>query len=464
VALHQLSALYRSSWGSPLRLPSPLVCLPSTGELKARKAADRRRDVALIFYLHLLSPTSFQRHFWNSRSWANNLYYGLEHRHFPFSVLANGEWLPKTTVRAWDKWSSLNSGRRAGPNLTYQLWPSPPWEPADVPHRRSGIFSSIFSRDKAPQPGPRKLEKPVTSLNGAPRQPQLEFDRPIIMQDWNRCSLGTINDLPATWDIKSYTEFRTWRRFDRCRNQSQHESFRQQCELTPWPSIDDLRADLNRQIPFWKLLTEVANTQPLFVQGIEDAIEDYASFIGLFHGNMVRRLQYISKFHPKLPLPKSSTTAPGSRFIALAPPTLEVDLLWHTHRMFPSKYWIWSSYQAGWLIEHQTMNNGAAAYALSKTKQEWERRLGTSCPTKNDLRQWLDRYVPDAARYAREDCEPGDLALMMFGYHPFKGRKYNPYRDKWDSSGTTGGGGSGGGGAVSSDGGCGGDGGGGGGE
>ncbi|KAH6693458.1 hypothetical protein F5X68DRAFT_199163 [Plectosphaerella plurivora] len=400
-------------------------------------------DVALIWYLHLLSPTRFQRHIWNSRSMQDGTFYGLEHRHFPFSVLVQSEWLPEKTVRAWDRWSSLSTGSRPGPNLSYQLWPSPPWEPDEVPRRRSGIFSSIFRRDKVPQPPPLQ-------------QSQLEFNRSVIMQDWNRCSLGTVNDLPATWDIKSYTEFRTWRRFERCRIQSQHEAFRQQCELTPWPSIDDLRADLNRQIPFWKVLTEVSTTQPLFVQGIEDAIDDYTSFIGLFHGNMVRRLQYISKFDPKPPVPKSSTTAPGSRFIALAPPTLEVDLLWHTHRMFPAKYWLWSSGQAGWLVEHQVQTKDAAAYALKRTRQEWERRLKASCPGRNSLHQWLHDYVPDAARYAAEDCETTDLKHIILGHHAWRNRKYNPYRDTWDSSGTTGGGGSGDGGGSSGGGGCGG--------
>lgn len=401
-------------------------------------------DVALIWYLHLLSPTRFQRHIWNSKS-VNTHYYGLEHRHFPFSALANGEWRPKKTVRAWDRWSSLTDGRRPGPNLPYQLWPSPPWEPETAGRRRSGIFSSLFSRDKVLQPGPQKLAK----AEGAPPQPQLAFDRPVIMHEWNRCFLGTVTEMPATWDITSYTNFRTWRRSDRCHVQSQHESFRQQCELTPWPSVADLRADLNRQVPFWKILTQVARTQPGFVQGLEAAVQDYESFISLFHGNMVRRRQYISRWDSMARPPDSSQTAPGGRFVTLVPPTLEVDLLWHTHRMFPAKYWLWSSAQAGWLVEYQTLDGVAAAgRALEKTRSEWQRRLGSMCPENNGLGEWLEEYVPDAARFAPEDCETTNLRLIILGLRAWKGRRYNPYRDRDNNSTTTGGGGAGGAGPV----------------
>ncbi|KAK7427623.1 hypothetical protein QQZ08_005898 [Neonectria magnoliae] len=414
-------------------------------------------DVALIWYLHLLSPTRFHQYFWSSQATHKAISYGLEHRHFPLTALLSGEWSPKKTRRMWDAWNS-SKGDRPGPELPYQLWSSPPWEG----RRRSSLFSRFLNRD------------PAVSHDENRAHQNSQFERRIVMHWWNRCYLGHSDNLPAIWDVKFYTTVRTWQREERCRAQSHHEQFRQECDLRPWPSVQDLREDLERQIPFWRALVQTKSSKPAFVEGLPGAIADYENFIGLFHGKLpkARAAQYVSRLDPKM-IQEHSQAAPilgtgpspvPGRYVRIVPPTLEVDLLWHTHRLFPGKYWVWTSIRAGWVIDVQvTVNAGAAEYAIRKTKEEWKMKYTTECPTINGIGEWLPQYVPETATFAPEDAEKGEVTRVVKGLYPFKGRRV-PLNFKRSYGDPGGGGGSGDGGGSGSGGGDGGGGGGGGGD
>ncbi|KAH7150305.1 hypothetical protein B0J13DRAFT_620621 [Dactylonectria estremocensis] len=247
----------------------------------------------------------------------NSISYGLEHRHFPLTNLLSGEWSSKKTRRVWDAWNSPK-GDRAGPELSYQLWPSPPWEA----RRRSSFFSRLL--DRGPSIG---HYEPRTHQDAQP-------ERRVLMQWWNRCYLGHSDNLPAVWDIKAYTAVRTWQRDKRCRTQSNHEYFRQPCDLRPWPSVQDLRGDLERQIPFWRALVQTKCVKPGFVEGLPEATKDYEKFIGLFHGKISKAMvtQYMS-IDPKMlqeygqgvPVLGAGASPAVERHVLLVPPTLEEE-------------------------------------------------------------------------------------------------------------------------------------------
>ncbi|KAF0635300.1 hypothetical protein FPSE5266_05695 [Fusarium pseudograminearum] len=165
-------------------------------------------DVALIMYLHMLSPPRFHHYIYDNRS----------------------------TV--FD-----------GPNLPYQLWSSPPWEPK----RASKVVSSVLGRDASQSPSSKSRWTTPTDKK-APGKSKNQESRVVIMHDWLRCRTAVPEQGFKVWGIEEYTAIRTQRVEERCRNQSQHEQFNATCGLRPWPVLQDLRTELEQQISFWKVM------------------------------------------------------------------------------------------------------------------------------------------------------------------------------------------------------------------
>lgn len=396
-------------------------------------------------YLHLLSPSRFHHYTWDNRTRAFKEIFGLEHRHFPLAKLLSGEWCPKRTHKVWNEWNSPD-GTLEGPNLPYQLWPSAPWESTK---RQSGIFSRILSRNAdRPSSSGQKWTSATNATVGQQPPPRV-----IIMHQWNRCRTTLPTEGYKVWDVESYTRIRTCRREERCRSQSQHEQFDELCGLQPWPCIQDLRQDLERQIPFWKVMMHVKNSIPGFTQGLNASLTDYEQFLELFSGVLPKHGRvglYSSKLDPKAAGKDgmnqslgNSKGRPTLRFNRLLPPTLEIDLLWQTHRLFPAKYWIWSSNKADWVIEMQPIETAASGNVLLEyTKELWKERTGVECPeTTNSVDQWFTEYVPAAAKHASKDAEKADITTLILGHNATRQR-----RKPWKRGGgadMTGGGGAG---------------------
>ncbi|KAM0276792.1 hypothetical protein ACHAQH_006381 [Verticillium albo-atrum] len=406
-------------------------------------------------------PSRFHGHLWSSKSRINPTF-GLVHRHYPLTKILSMEWTPKETQRAWHKFNNIGN---VGHELTYQLWPYPPWEEAS---RRQSTSNSLLAR---------LLKRGSVSRGGEPNKPgsHTETSRPlwekksapserqIRMQVWNQCALGPSIQLPRTVDMASYTAFRRMKRHERCKRQSAHEEFSQQCELCPWPHLQDLRDDLQRSIQYWKTLIQARDTIPRFTDGLTEAVEDYKNFMLIFRNGIARfkKGHFVSKFDPKMVGEKPASEPTGasqSRFDRLMPPTLEIDLLWRTHRLFPGQYWEFSLIRALWVAEpERTLNADSARVLLAETRQEWKKNAWVECPRKNAVGEWFESYLPDTARPARRGVAREPLEVLLDGRnevapsaHKYRVEGYNP--------------GGGGGGASGDSSGCGGDGGGGGGE
>ncbi|KAF4460242.1 hypothetical protein FALBO_12979 [Fusarium albosuccineum] len=422
-------------------------------------------DVALIWYLHILSPVRFYHYMWDSRTRAEHIVFGLHHRHFPLTKLVSGEWCPKRTQQAWDKWNSPHDSRSGGPNLPYQLWPSPPWEVKSQP----GVFSQLLRRNASQEPSSsRKWFIKEESARG-----QEQLRQPILMHRWNRCRTSFRNKDYQIWDLSSYTQIRTGRREERCWSQSQHEERHEGCQLRPWPYIQDLREDLNRQVSFWRVCTHIANSNPGFTQSLASATNDYESFIRFFHG--IRRRsktvgQYASRLDPKVKAQyrieeavKDPSELRECRILRYLPPTLEVDLLWHTHRLFPGKYWVWTGVLADWILDTVPIANvNAATVLMGHTRNEWKKVVGSECPASHALDEWFSEYIPDAATFAPDDAEKEHYHNIILGHNAArKRRQVRRNRSGADASNAGGGGAGDYGGAGGGDGGGGGGGGGG---
>lgn len=288
------------------------------------------------------------------------------------------------------------------------------------------------------------------------------------MHQWFRCRTSVPQEGFKIWDIAAYTAIRAQRVEERCRNQSQHEQFNAICGLQPWPSLQDLRTELEQQVPFWKLIVKAKRTIPGFADNLCEYVKDYEEFLGLFGGVLPKKGKYgtyKSKLDPKISTDSGSKSqaknAQRLRFSRLMPPTLEIDLLWHTHRLFPAHYWIYSREQADWILEPQpTLGAEAGDVLLSHTKQQWQDRYTEELRRGTAVDQWFTEYVPRAAKHASYDVMRTDLVCTVLGRDAVKQRRV--VRRTGRNEDISGGGGAGFGGG---DGGCaGGDGGGGGGE
>jgi uncharacterized membrane protein YgcG len=206
-------------------------------------------------------------------------------------------------------------------------------------------------------------------------------------------------------------------------------------------------------------------TMPGFVDSLTESVKDYKDFLGLFGGVLPqkgRRRLYRSKLDPNNQGVSGSadqvTKQLSLRFSRLLPPTLEIDLLWHTHRLYPAHYWAYSREQADWVLEPQlTLGAKAGDVLLGYTKEQWKDRYSEDVKRGTSVDQWFTEYVPSAAKFASQDVMRTDLACTVNGRDAVRQRR--TVRRMGRNDDISGGGGAG---FSGGDGGCGGDGGGGG--
>ncbi|OLN83336.1 hypothetical protein CCHL11_03102 [Colletotrichum chlorophyti] len=402
-------------------------------------------DVAIVWYCHLLSPFHFHRHLWDS----NHRSYGLNHRHFPLTHLLHlyksGKWSSSTAERKWKLW---NKQRGDSPQLPYQLWKSPPWETK----RKSSILSALKSSGKSTREG---TEQTITMY------------KPV-----NRGWCSTSGKLD--WELSQWTDVRAGRRQQYCYYNCEHPKSGTRCELKPWDTIHDLRDVLDRQVGFWKAAIRARDAQPTFLVNLGVAVENYERFIRLLErprrkasataraGIEMDKLYYINPGGAQA----STTSSPMNR--DCVPPNLSIDVLWHTHRLFPANYWVWSFTVAGRLIDYEHSSSAAVSKRLlMQTRMEWKRKYGENYPIEGAMDDLgMEEYVPDAAAAPPGHPARSRAMYVLGGKNPVKGRKryYKGRYQVWDGVFilVDGGGGAGGDGGGGGDGGCGGDGGGGG--
>ncbi|CAG7561951.1 unnamed protein product [Fusarium equiseti] len=368
-------------------------------------------DVALIMYLHMLSPSRFHHYVYDTRDRVLDGIFGLQHRHFPLSELLSGEWYPRRSRKLWLDNNKPDSAACPGPNLPYQLWPSAPWN-----KRSSRGVASVFGRDASRPPSSDR--KWLTPTDGTPSAASKnQRPRVVLMHQWFRCRTSIPQQGFKVWDIKAYAAIRTQRVEERCRTQSQHEQFHTTCALQPWPTLQDLRSELEQEVSFWKVMVQAKNTIPGFIDSLSEHVKDYKDFLGLFGGVLPtngRYGLYQSKHDPKVPGDHRSGSEAGKRpklrFSRLMPPTLEIDLLWHTHRLFPAHYWIYSNEEADWLLEPQvTSGPEAGKTLLGYTQEQWRDRYSRELSGGTPVAQWFAEYIPCAAKFASRDVERTDL-------------------------------------------------------
>ncbi|KAH9238515.1 hypothetical protein K456DRAFT_1758877 [Colletotrichum gloeosporioides 23] len=411
-------------------------------------------DVALIWYCHLLSPYHFHRHLWDN----DHISYGLNHHQFPFTKLVrlyeSGKWSDSKSQKEWDRWHR----KPACPRLPFQLWPSPPWE-----SKRKSRLSSLFSKKDPPTESP---------------------DADDILQK-QLCFYGRLCRIPLIKPclVGDYTSLRRRECKMPCIKSSQHSLSGHRCELTPWQNVEDLAEVFNRQVAFWKALLKARSSDPDFAsrQRLAASLGDYERFIKL-HGvpPTMKKAPYkdIWKLDmDALPVRGAIMSEPRNR--EFVPPNLMVDFLWHTHRLYPASYWVWSFTTAGRLIDYELMASAEAAErTLRETDHEWKKRNGTWYDKKHSLHQGdMEGYFPDAAIVPPGHPARAKVQWTLGGMNPVKERRVGtrgrcyvfegldiPFDGgTWDFGGSGDGGGGGGGGSGGGDGGCGGDGGGGGG-
>ncbi|EXK79367.1 hypothetical protein FOQG_16020 [Fusarium oxysporum f. sp. raphani 54005] len=373
-------------------------------------------DVALIMYLHMLSPSRFHHYVYDNRNRNLNGIFGLEHRHFPMSKLLKGEWCPRRTKNAWDECSKMSwSGSECrGSNLPYQLWPSAPWKP-----RRLSILGG--KADLPPCLDRKWITPTDKKLEEIPKDQQ---GKVILMHQWDRCRTSVPEQGYKVWDLQSYAAIRTCRVEERCRSQSQHEQFNETCMLKPWPSLQDLRADLEQQVSFWKVILQVKNSVPGFVENLKNSVVDYEDFLGLL-GSVLpksdRDGSYKSKLDPKT---ANASRHPSSRPSRILPPTLEIDLLWKTHRLFPASYWVWSTEKADWVLDREhTANTQAMSILLQHTRQIWKSKYTSELERGVSVEETLTEYVPDSVKHAPANVERTDLKTLLLGRDAWKQRR-----------------------------------------
>ncbi|KAF4920546.1 hypothetical protein CGCVW01_v006822 [Colletotrichum viniferum] len=248
-------------------------------------------------------------------------------------------------------------------------------------------------------------------------------------------------------------------------------------------SVEDLAEVFNRQVTFWKAVLKARESDPDFAsrQHLTASLGDYERFIKL-HGipPTMKKAPYkdIWKLDmDALPVRGAIMSEPRNR--EFVPPNLTVDLLWHTHRLYPASYWVWSFTTAGRLIDYEPMASvEAAKRTLGETDLEWKKRNGIWYDEKHSLHQDdMEGYFPDAAIVPPGHPARAKVQWTLGGMNPVKERRVGtrgryyvfegldiPFDGgTWDFGGSGDGGGGGDGGSGGGDGGCGGDGGGGGG-
>ncbi|KAK0386847.1 hypothetical protein NLU13_5160 [Sarocladium strictum] len=382
-------------------------------------------DVALVWYCHLMSPSSFQAHLWNHGHKA----FGLDYHHFPVKRLLQlkqwGCWSDRQSHRDWDRWAASSN---VGYYLSYQLWGSPPWE-------HVSLLSRILRRTPKTQP-PRRLTKnsaPAApspapyigdkSSSSAPAATHIHQPRETLFP----CSLKARSSDPVSWPLSDYALFRSGQIHRPCQSQVLHDacpqnSPRSACELAPWRCISHLKTALYRQAAFWSALCVARETQPSFFGNptASGAVEQYTAFITLLR-RPIPRVHNVSRFDPKAEYLPS--VHPETR---LVPPTLEVDLLWRTHRLFPGNYWAFCDENVGNVIDSEAAGEGARL-AMEMTRAAWSALSPIAWPSNGSpIQDWEGTYTPDVAILGPPADEATPLSCILTGLLPRRKRRHAP--------------------------------------
>lgn len=393
---------------------------------KHKTALIYTRDVAMIWYCHLMSPSSFQSHLWNHGHRA----FGLDYRHFPLRRLLQlkqwGRWADRQTQKDWDRWAASSN---VGYYLTYQLWDSPPWE-------HVSLISRILRRAPKTQP-PRRLTKHSAMATHSPapyvsnsKTTTSSLTATHIHQPRENvfpCSLKARASDPTSWPLSDYALFRSGQIHRSCQSQPLHDacppnSPQSACELAPWRCISHLKTALYRQAAFWNALCVARETQPSFFGAptTSGVVSEYATFITLLR-RPIPKVHGMSRFDPKAE--RLPSIHPETR---LVPPTLEIDLLWRTHRLFPGSYWAWCDENIGQLIDSEAAGEGARL-AMEMTRAAWSTLSPIAWPsTGSPIQGWEGTYTPDVAILGPLPDEATPISSILTGLLPRRKRRHAP--------------------------------------
>ena len=381
----------------------------------------------MIWYCHLLSTANFHRHLVDH----NHTAFGLEHFHFPFTeliaLIRKKKWSHSSTKSSWDKYNKDRS------LLPYQLWEQPPWKGTGGTH--DSAVSRLFRRSTLTTPEPSS-DQTAAKKYGYSHEPIIRQSRELH----TKCALSFKQEESPHWSLEDYTAWRLGQRDDKCRAYHTHLRNHERCELSPFPSIDDLSVALYGKAAFWTALVQARDTQSDFLVNLQTADADYVQFMSLF------RRKNMGTVH--VPIWEVLEC------VRLVPLTLEIDLLWHTHRLFPGCYWSWCVSEVGQLVDYDYLpSRDCAKERLEATKARWDTvNMGVKRPIRGEVTDWMGVYIPDAAVLASDNTLKGTLESALKGRDPWrKGRRpkvqykstgrRSGNRNYGDSGGSSGGGG-----------------------
>lgn len=400
----------------------------------------------MLMSCHLSSPALLHRHL----AINGNTSYGLVHAHLPIltllSLAQSGKWSHKKAKRDWGRFD----GRRKSPpyRLSYQLWPVAPWETASSTSssNRSGFLSRLFSRSSSKHGG--RLRKPlITAGGGQHRIPGVHMSR----EREGQCVLAG----KTVYTIEEYTRLRSGeedllRR--ECQQYSRHLKYKEGCGLAPWPTVHHLKAAFYNQVALWTAITRAGAMADSIIPRLSPAIHDYRRFIQLFHKEIHEaRVRSRKTLDPKAASRSQKTIRSddglAKKRLQLVPPTLEISLLWHTHRMFPGTYWSWCTHEVRQLIDGDLTPSVEGLYTgLAETRRRWDGLFPGQWPeTSFPTEQWAGMYRPDVAIIGlSEGVRFSSLDIVVRGYAPWRKRRRPPPPMRAGNGGSSSGGGGGG--------------------
>lgn len=376
----------------------------------------------MLMCCHLSSPTLLHQHL----AINGHTSFGLAHTHFPIleliSLAQNGRWSHKKAQRDWD----LFDRRRKGDpyRLSYQLWSSAPWGGESSKGEDGGrkVFCGLFGKSQEQN----RLRKNWAS---AEHHPGIH----MTSESAGQClMLGK-----AVFTIEEYTKLRSNHKLtmDSCHHYPRHLTNREGCGLAPWPTVHHLKASFYNQVALWTALSRAKAMSDSIIPCLPAAVRDYQRFIWLFDKE-IQRLKQLSRktLDPMAPssAPNKNTsrsntsTAAESKRLQLIPPTLEVSLLWHTHRLFPGAYWTWCVREVQQVIDGDLVPSTTALQeGLVETRRRWEQVFPGEWPlTTFPTEQWADMYRPDAAIIGPSSgVRYMSLDGIINGYTPWRKRK-----------------------------------------
>lgn len=402
----------------------------------------------MLMSCHLSSPTLLHQHL----AINGHTSYGLVHAHFPvltlLSLVQRGKWSHKKAQRDWERFD----GRRKRPpyRLSYQLWPAAPWEAASSAPSSSGasgLFSRLFSRASSRHSGGRLRKPLVTEGGGQHRIPGVHMSR----EREGQCMLAG----KPVYSMEEYTKLRSndveVLRTE-CRQYPRHLTYKEGCGLALWPTVHHLKAAFYNQVALWTAITKARAMTDSIVPRLSPAVRDYRRFIDLFDKEIYEaKLRSRKTLDPKAAAPSQKTSDLDDGLAAkkrseLIPPTLEVSLLWHTHRLFPGTYWSWCTREVGRLIDGDLTPSVEGLYAgLAETRRRWDKVFPGQWPESSfPTDQWAGMYRPDVAVVGpAEGVRFFSLEKVIKGYNPWRKRKAPPPPRRSRAGDDSGGGGGG---------------------